>query len=285
MTYCRSPRNRRRWEITLLDSETDDEVTHPDRTWAFLSRWITPEDADLERSAVYTFRSAVAQQWRKGRMMIAGDAAHLTPPFMGQGMCAGIRDASNLAWKLALVVQGKAFDPLLDSYQAERAPNARAFIETAIRLGGLINSLDRQSALAMASQDDAGVAKLRTIAPPLGDSDLGGLVPRATPGKGHLFGQPQLANGRRLDDEIGLSPVLILRGDLPVGSTSQPLVFTAKDHPQLEAALDELDTNAVLVRPDRYIAATAKTDADIEALASIRLPSPLSKTKESELAL
>ncbi|MGY8902564.1 MAG: FAD-dependent monooxygenase, partial [Flavobacteriales bacterium] len=104
----------------------------------------------MERTAVYTFQSVVANNWRKDRLLIAGDAAHLTPPFMGQGMCAGIRDAANLAWKLALCIKGAANEDILDSYQQERSPHVRAFIEMAIRLGGLINTIDSRTALAQA---------------------------------------------------------------------------------------------------------------------------------------
>ena len=80
MTYCRNPGNRRRWEITMLDGETDEDITQSDRIWEFLSPWLTRDDAELERKAVYTFQSVIADTWRKGRLMIAGDAAHLTPP-------------------------------------------------------------------------------------------------------------------------------------------------------------------------------------------------------------
>ena len=89
MTYCRSPKNRRRWETAVRDEETDEQITSEASIWPFLSWWIGPDDAELERRAVYTFRSEIAQTWRNDRLMIAGDAAHLTPPFMRQGMCAG----------------------------------------------------------------------------------------------------------------------------------------------------------------------------------------------------
>ena len=203
MTYCRSPKNRRRWEISLKDDEADDQVTREERIWSFLSDWIGPQDADLERCAVYTFESKIARSWRKGRMMIAGDAAHLTPPFMGQGMCAGIRDSANLAWKLALCVKGLAKPGILDSYQEERAPHARIYIETAMRLGGLVNALEPESALAMASQDETGIASMASISPTLGPSDLGGMIAMDTPCRGHLFPQPTLRDGRMLDDSIG----------------------------------------------------------------------------------
>lgn len=282
ITYCRSPGIRRRWEITVLKDETDDEVTQEMRIWQFLAPWIGPKDAELERSAVYTFRSAVAQNWRKDRLLIAGDAAHLTPPFMGQGMCAGIRDASNLAWKLALVVKGQARADLLDSYQSERAPNARTFIETAMRLGGLINALDRESALKQADQNPTGGARMASIAPPLGASDLPGFVDRATPHQGHLFSQPMLGDGTLLDDVAGYGPALILRKPLPEEVSSVVPVLDGETHPNLINALDELATNAVLIRPDKYIAASAITPKEIAALATLNFPSPLSKFKKRE---
>lgn len=273
MTYCRSPANRRRWEITVHDDETDADVTRPDRIWQFLSRWIGPEDAELERSAVYTFRSAIAETWRSGRVMIAGDAAHLTPPFMGQGMCAGIRDAANLGWKLALCAQGRAEPDLLNSYQAERHPNVFAFISTAVRLGGLINTLDRAAALAMASQGAHGATRMETIAPPLGFSDLCGIVTRQTPHLGHLSEQPILADGARLDDATGYAPVLITRADAPANANLP--VLSAGQHPALNAMLDNLSANAALIRPDRYLAGTASTETEIRALAAMALPSPI----------
>ena len=274
MTYCRSPKNRRRWEIALRDDETDEQITEKERIWSFLAPWIEPGDAELERCAVYTFRSEVAQTWRKGRLMIAGDAAHLTPPFMGQGMCTGIRDASNLAWKLALCVQGAAGCDILDSYQDERAPNARTFIETAMRLGGLINTLDKGSALSLGSRDVTGVASMETVSPPLGPSDVGGLISIDTPHKGRLFPQPVLGDGRLLDDVVGFSPALIVRGELSRNVPATVPVVECSDDSALAATLAGLDTIALLLRPDRYIAASAKTEGEVEAIAALALPSP-----------
>ena len=88
------------------------------------------------RQATYTFRGAVADRWRNGRLFLLGDAAHLTPPFIGQGMRAGIRDAANLAWKLALVVRGDADDRLLDTYETERRPYARGWCRSPSRSAG-----------------------------------------------------------------------------------------------------------------------------------------------------
>ena len=273
MTYCRSPKNRRRWEIALRDDEADEQITRDERVWSFLAPWIEPGEAELERRAVYTFRSEIAKIWRKGRLMIAGDAAHLTPPFMGQGMCTGIRDASNLAWKLALCVKGDAGCGILDSYQEERAPNARSFIETAMRLGGLINTLDKESALSLGSRDETGVASMESVFPPLGPSDVGGLISMGTPHKGRLFPQPAFEDGRLLDDVVGFNPALIVRGELSRNVAANVPVVECWDGSALAAALADLGTIAVLVRPDRYIAASARTEAEVAALAALALPS------------
>lgn len=278
MTYCRCPENRRRWEIKVLDDETDADISAPDRIWELLSKWIGREDAELERNAVYTFHSSIAETWRTGRLMIAGDAAHLTPPFMGQGMCAGIRDAANLGWKLALCIQGAASPTLLDSYRAERGPHVREFISTAVRLGGLINSLDRDSALAMARPEADGKATLESILPRLGSESPLFDCP-ASPHTGQLFGQPALADGTLLDDTCGYAPILLHRGELstpvPSRDAGAMAALSADGNPALIAALDELDAAAVLIRPDRYIAASARTDAEIAALAGTGFPSPL----------
>lgn len=282
MTYCRSPQNRRRWEIKVLDNEADEEIIDHHRVWELLSKWVTPQDADLERCAVYTFHSEIAKKWRKGRLLIAGDAAHLTPPFMGQGMCAGVRDASNLGWKLALCARGKAGQSLLDSYQEERGPHVLEYITTAIRLGGLINSLDRNSALSMANQSSSKVAQMRSIAPELGPSNLGGLSQGKSLHKGCLFAQPKLSTGQLMDDLIGYKPVLITRS--PVQNTAGVPTLNASENPQIMACLDALEVNAALVRPDRYILATANTDRSIAKLTNISFPLSIDNLNESESA-
>jgi 2-polyprenyl-6-methoxyphenol hydroxylase-like FAD-dependent oxidoreductase len=130
---------RRRWEFMRLPHETLDELNSEAAAWRLLEPWeIRPDNAQLERHAVYTFRGAWADAWRKGRILLAGDAAHLTPPFVGQGLCSGMRDAANLAWKLDLVLAGRAAEPLLDSYTSERLPHVRALIEFAVSLGRVI---------------------------------------------------------------------------------------------------------------------------------------------------
>ena len=283
MTYCRNPGNRRRWEITMLEGETDEDITQSDRIWKLLSPWITTDDADLERKAVYTFQSVIADKWRKGRLMIAGDAAHLTPPFMGQGMCAGIRDAANLAWKLVLRVNGDVGDGILNSYQQERAPNVREFIETAMQLGGLINTMDGEKAIEKSHSSSNGAARMSSLLPPLGASNLGGLISGSSPHSGSLFSQPILRNGKRLDDEIGYSPVLILRNKLPKNIIPKIPVLDGQTHSHLIDVLNSLDASAVLVRPDRYIADSAKSENEIANLAESGLPIPLPNIKEREM--
>jgi 2-polyprenyl-6-methoxyphenol hydroxylase-like FAD-dependent oxidoreductase len=138
---------RRRWEFMRLPHETLDELNDPATAWKLLAAWdITPNNATLERHAVYTFRARWADAWRRGRILLAGDAAHLMPPFAGQGMCSGMRDAANLAWKLDLVLRGLANDALLDTYESERAPHAKQTIEFSVALGRVICIADPSEA-------------------------------------------------------------------------------------------------------------------------------------------
>ncbi|WP_375475427.1 bifunctional 3-(3-hydroxy-phenyl)propionate/3-hydroxycinnamic acid hydroxylase [uncultured Jatrophihabitans sp.] len=130
---------RRRWEFMRLPDETAEELNTESTAWRLLAPWnLTPDNAVLERHTVYTFQARWANQWRTGRVMIAGDAAHLMPPFAGQGMCSGIRDAANLAWKLDLVLTDRARDVLLDTYSSERAAHVRHAIGMSVELGNVI---------------------------------------------------------------------------------------------------------------------------------------------------
>jgi 3-(3-hydroxy-phenyl)propionate hydroxylase len=277
MTYCRNPGNRRRWEIAIKPGENDEDITTPDRIWQLLSRWITPEDADLERHAVYTFRSMLARDWHNGRLLIAGDAAHLTPPFMGQGMCAGIRDSANLAWKLANVIKGHSKPSILASYQDERAPHARTFIETAMKLGQLINTMDSTTARQTASLGPNTTFK--SIQPPLGSSDQTALAGQQNSLNGHLFAQPNLSDGQKLDDVVGYAPVLLSRK--PIMSAHLP-VLDGQTHPEIAQALQEIGAEAIILRPDRYIAASVKTGSDVAFLAQTNLPSPISARSSTQ---
>ncbi len=124
-----------RFSFMLEPGESPEKATAPDAVWARVSRYIMHDDAELIRAVNYVFRSRIVRDWRHGRVFLAGDAAHEMPPFLGQGMCSGIRDSHNLAWKLDLVLTGRADDSLLDTYQSEREPHVRFITEKAIELG------------------------------------------------------------------------------------------------------------------------------------------------------
>ena len=139
-TYVFLAGNRRRWEFRLKPEDDPIDICRPENVWSMLNQWIGRDDATLERAIVYTFHSSIAEQWLRGRLIIAGDAAHQTPPFMGQGMCAGIRDVFNLGWKLDSVFKCRASEDLLDTYELERKPHVRAFIDLTVKMGHLINT-------------------------------------------------------------------------------------------------------------------------------------------------
>lgn len=268
-TYVPGPHNRRRWELMLHEHEDAAEMVAPERVWHLLEPWLTPQDATIERPAVYTFHSVVARGWSKGRMFLAGDACHQTPPFMGQGMCAGVRDAANLAWKLAEVASGRADAALLDTYESERSPHVRTFIETAVRLGAVISTTDAEVARERDVRMRANPEGFTTPAPRLGAGAWDAQDERA----GHIGEQPFLADGRRLDDVVGHEWAIVATPDhvdaarLAVASAPRPPVAVAADSDSGRDWLSRLDAVAVLVRPDRYLAARAVTASDLPSLA------------------
>ena len=130
-----------RWEFQLQDGETAEQLEQPDTVWELVSPWLHPSEGSLIRAVVYRFHAMVADRMRDRRVFLAGDSAHQMPPFLGQGLNSGFRDALNLAWKLRLVVDEGAGDPLLDTYGTERLPHARGVVEHAADVGRLIDSL------------------------------------------------------------------------------------------------------------------------------------------------
>ncbi|MFC0591313.1 bifunctional 3-(3-hydroxy-phenyl)propionate/3-hydroxycinnamic acid hydroxylase [Ottowia pentelensis] len=265
---------RRRFEFMMLEGERKEDFNNAQAAWALLERWgWTPANAVLERHAVYTFRACVADVWRRGRVMIAGDAAHLTPPFAGQGLCAGLRDAMALAWRLDLVLRGGAADGLLDSYGDERRPHARALIEFAVELGRIICVLDPDAARqrdARLRADAAELSRRKFPAPPLGASPL---VRGADPQAGCLGRQGRVyQRGRvgRFDDLVGTGFVLIGDGHDPANRLgSEQLAFLQRIgvtsvgigqgcalrdiDGTYRRWFDELGCSAVLLRPDFYV--------------------------------
>ena len=145
-TYVVCTGNHRRWELMLLPGEEPRRMESPDEVWRLLRRWIDPADAQLWRSASYRFHALVAADWRRGRIFVAGDAAHQQPPFLGQGMCQGVRDVANLAWKLARILQGKSGQGLLDTYGVERGGHVRRLHAVIKGIGSIVAERDEAAA-------------------------------------------------------------------------------------------------------------------------------------------
>ena len=154
---------RRRGAFMLLPDEDTAAMEKLERIAKLLSPWVEPDDVEIVRAVVYTFHAVLAHPWRDRRVFLVGDAAHQMPPFLGQGMCSGLRDAHNLVWKLALVAQGLAGDELLDTYETERSPHVRSIIETAVALGGLLQDPK------VAAERDAMMLDPSAGSPPRGD--------------------------------------------------------------------------------------------------------------------
>lgn len=254
---------RHRWEFMLLPGETVDDVLQDGFIEALLAPWDCGP-VEIERRAVYRFHGLVAERWRTGRVLLAGDSAHQTPPFAGQGMCSGLRDAANLAWKLDAVLTGQADEALLDTYQPEREPHARSLIELAIGMGRIVCALDRDAAASrdreMLARQAAGASPL----PPMRPAPFAqGCIWAGTPGAGNLFPQPTWGDGPRrlrLDDGLGDSPWLVSRAPAAGGPG---MVVHHLDEPALAPFradllhwLDAHGAEAVLVRPDRYVFGT-----------------------------
>ena len=244
---------RHRWEFMILPGEEPEAVASDASIAALLEPWDVKGAVTLERKAVYTFRARIAEQWRKGRVLLAGDAAHQTPPFAGQGMGSGLRDAANLAWKLALIVGEGAPDALLDSYQSEREPNLRAMIQMAVMMGQTVCITDPAAAelrnQQMLAARAAGQSPDGNIAyPPISS----GLILSGSAGAGSYFPQP-VVNGQRLDHVLGDQHWLITRSGLGEARL-------APFRSALGQWLDQHQADAVLVRPDRHVFGTGPAE-------------------------
>ncbi|NWA24426.1 bifunctional 3-(3-hydroxy-phenyl)propionate/3-hydroxycinnamic acid hydroxylase [Pseudomonas gingeri] len=133
-----APGGRERWEFMLKPGEAREEMESAQNIARLIAPWVDPKELNVERKAVYRFHARCCERFSKGRIFLAGDAAHITPPFAGQGLVAGLRDAANLAWKLAWVLRGHASASVLDSYDRERRPHAKAMIDMAKLMGRLV---------------------------------------------------------------------------------------------------------------------------------------------------
>jgi 2-polyprenyl-6-methoxyphenol hydroxylase-like FAD-dependent oxidoreductase len=288
-TRMRSGPRHMRWEFMLLPDEDPSDFDDPATVWALLEPWYRPQDGPLTRSAVYEFRSMVADQVRKGHVLLVGDAAHLTPPFLGQGLCSGLRDATNLAWKLDLVLRGLASDRLLDTIDVERRAQNEAVIRLAMELGKVVCELDPQAA----AQRDA---MLRSAGPPspleIPALTAGLLYQRGGEGQDPLAGTLSVQGvvareGRegRFDDVAGRGFALIVAGGDPLEhlGTQQWALIDALDitvasldpdarhgirdvDGRLTGWLSEHHAHAVLVRPDFYVFGSARSAEELPAL-------------------
>ena len=274
-----------RFSFMLDPDDTAEEATKHEGVWSRVSNYLTKDDAELIRVANYVFRSRIVKQWRHGRVFLAGDAAHEMPPFLAQGMCSGIRDSHNLAWKLDLVLAGRADHALLDTYQPEREPHVRFITEKAIELGRVqtmrdpVKARERDERLFAQRRAHRGPEQLRY--PGLG----GGLVADS----GEFFPQGRIRlNGREalFDDIVGpgwcmvacepdvFEALTVFHRDAWKGIGGRMAVVTM---PQTADALEDLggtyrawftahSCSLAVVRPDWYVYGTARNGRELAAL-------------------
>jgi 2-polyprenyl-6-methoxyphenol hydroxylase-like FAD-dependent oxidoreductase len=266
-----------RFEFALLPGETWDHLEKPSTAWSLLNgRGVTAEDVHIVRQVVYRFEAKLADTWRSNRVFLAGDAAHTMPPHLGQGLCSGIRDSANLAWKLDLVLHGLAGDALLDSYERERRPHAHHWVEASVKLGQISCTLDleaataRDAAILTGTYPDLAPPKLDAgviqTAQTSGTDPLSAGVGEFSPqGRairdghtglfhdiaGHGFiliargaNSTPSAQARELADRLGVSCYRI-----EGGANSESVVDVDSVYDEL---LDANNADAVLIRPDYY---------------------------------
>ena len=293
-TFIVGPGELRRWEIKLLPGERPEEFGAPENVARQIARFVDPAAVEIWRSAVYRFHALVAARWRDGRVFLAGDACHQTPPFMGQGMCAGIRDAANLAWKLALVLRHGASEALLDSYEEERKPHVKALVGFAKKAGEVIGELDPDKARArdmlLRGQLERGEAETirQRYIPNL---TTGVRDPASGDVAGTLFVQPWVGGegeGRLLDDVVvprfllatatadaqsWLSASsrelwrriggerLVIAPDAAGGAVDGEIRILVERDRLFSDWMARNDAAAVVVRPDRYVYGIARDAA------------------------
>lgn len=292
-TFMQVAPGRYRWEFRLHEGEDADDLTAPERLAGLVRPWTKDVPfADLEvlRRAEYTFRARIADRWQDRRVFLLGDAAHLTPPFIGQGLCAGVRDAVNLAWKLAEVLAGRLDERVLQTYEAEREPHARALIRKAVLVGRVMTG-GQDAAAVVRKVVLAGLCRVPRIStgildaapPPFAPGPL--VLRSAADGRrsraGQLLPQPRVRAGGDdvlLDVVLGPGPAVVTLDDpsdalidvaagvgaavvvvRPAGAGRAPAAAgaTTVEDPSgaLTAWLGRAGARTVAVRPDRVVLA------------------------------
>jgi 3-(3-hydroxy-phenyl)propionate hydroxylase len=253
-----------RFEFMLLDGDDAEVLERPQAVYDALRRWIEPGSYRILRTDTYEWHARLAHGWRSGRLLLAGDAAHEMPPMLGQGMCSGLRDAANLAWKLAAVVRGAGDPGLLDTYESERAAHVRPYIVESARQSNLIESFGTGAV-------HPELTEPQTLDPfrlPLGP----GLVERPGEAVGRLSPQPRGADGTRLDDVTGYNFAVVGRPDVITSVSTEvanlwrrlDAVVVAGTGPGVDAWLAANSATAALIRPDRYTYALADNTTELE---------------------
>ncbi len=276
-TYVATKDPYRRWEFKLNEGETWEEMLDEKNIRTLIDEWTPRDTYEIRRAAMYQFHAATADTWRVGRVFIAGDAAHQTPPFLGQGMNAGMRDVINICWKLPMILNGQADDGLLDTYQAERDAHAHDLVEWAVSIGQLMDHLAAVEAAQRAGLEPPETPeKLRSAGygqgreqPPLRAGVLIAEQVSQDGVTGHLLSQPLLrasasTQDRRLDDLLGPGFAIVgkTQADLALSPTSADIAaaldarLVSLEH--LETSRGHIDrafnfTDALIVRPDRCV--------------------------------
>ena len=282
--------SHRRFEWMLLAHESIEEMERPEAAWALLEEFdVTPDTHEIARQIVYTFQARIADRWRDGNVLLSGDAAHTMPPFAGQGLLSSLRDSSNLAWKLDLVLRRRAPVALLDSYESERRPHVRAWTEISLAEGRVSCELDPARAAERDRRMLAGEHPVPAELPMLGpgafqrdpDGFIGSLglqarvaVPRGAGGRRHaraasLGAVDPWRRAARSPGHRG-SPAprqldAIAVEVLPAGSPARDGAIVDIDG-RYATWMDEHGVRAVLTRPDFAVFGAVERLADLSGL-------------------
>ncbi len=282
-TYVCVKDPNRRWEFQLLPGETREEMLRPERIRELLDDWLPADRYTIRRAAVYQFHAATAERWRVGRVFLAGDAAHQTPPFLGQGLNAGFRDVVNLGWKLPLVLDGTCGDALLDTYAAERDAHAHDLVDWAVAVGKLMENFAAHEAGRPPPHEvdpSSGYGQGRA-APPLHGGAITVEQVGGTGSTGYLLRQPTVRTPDgaecRLDELLGRGFAVVARdaAGLEMSDASRRFLdrlgartVSLEGIEVVENELDRLFEHhpAAIVRPDRYVFGVVDDDWSLDRL-------------------